>query len=451
MTKNDEKTYKIQKPSAKNSQNDFAKIQELIKNEKSQRALVKATDAYLPWDEFRNKSWVPADHEHHWSLLKSIRLFARRRLPIKDKDNNYYAYDPQRHAQFLHEVDLELGGNMMGVADFSEVDKRQIIRRNLIEESISSSKLEGANTSREAARRMLQEGRKPNDKGERMIVNNHEAMQRIEETAKDQPMSLDLLLSLHRQVTSGTLSDLSLEGKIRDTLDAKGERLKIFPWDETTVAYVAPDKDFVEEQLPIFISFANDEIKTEFIHPLFKAIILHFWIGLLHPFEDGNGRLARIIFYWYMLRKGYWAFSYLSLSERILKSPKQYAMAYINTEQDDYDLNYFIQYNIEKLKLARVQFREYLKRKIAENRQQNRIIQGGHGLNARQIKLLQYLSKDEQRSTSVAIYNEINKEIRYVSAVADLKKLVDKGFLKKHKTGRNVHYLPTTLIRKIFQ
>jgi pseudouridine synthase len=83
---------------------------------------------------------------------------------------------PYRHQELLHEVTLELGGNMLGISDFNEGDKKQLIRRNLIEESIASSKLEGANTSREAARRMLSEGRKPRDKSEIMIANNHATM-----------------------------------------------------------------------------------------------------------------------------------------------------------------------------------------------------------------------------------------------------------------------------------
>lgn len=366
-------------------------------------------------------------------------------------DGGTYAFDPHRHVEFLHQIDLEFGGNMLGIADFGEAGRRQIIRRNLIEESIASSRLEGANTSRQAARKMLTEGRKPRDKSERMIVNNHHAMRRIEEELKNQPLTLDLLLDLHQQVTHGTLDDPSLEGILRETLDKHGNRLKIMPWDDFTVVYVAPDKDFVAEQLPRLIAFANDEDKSGFIHPLFKATMLHFWIGLLHPFEDGNGRLARILFYWYMLRKGYWAFSYLSLSERILKSPRQYAMAFIYAEQDGRDLNYFIQYNVEKLVLARQHLQEHLRETIAENRLQSRVLNSGHGLNQRQIRLLQYLSKDEERSTNVASYHHINDAVGYVTAVTDLKKLTQLGLLRKLRAGRNINYFPTGRVKLLFK
>jgi Fic family protein len=444
--------YKIQQANAPQTAHDLEAIKAAIDEPDVKLAIAKTEIEYLPWDDFRKKSWVPANKtELIWNTVSFIRQFRQIKTPITDKDGGHYKFNPQRHEQFRHEIDLEFGGNMLGISDFNEGDKRQIIRRNLIEESIASAKLEGANTSREIARRMLQEGRKPKNHGERMIVNNHLAMVRIDEHYKNQPLSFDVLFDLHRLVTQGTLQDQKFEGELRQTFDPKGNRLKIMPWDETTIAYIAPDREFVEAELPKLIAFANADDESGFIHPLFKAIMLHFWIGLLHPFEDGNGRLARIIFYWYMLRKGYWAFAYLSLSERILKSPKQYAMAYIYSEQDNYDLNYFIQYNVEKLQLARKQLQENLRQQIAENKKATRILQSEQRFNVRQIKLLQQLSKDEQHHTSVALYHNENQDIGYITAVSDLKSLVTHGFLKKLRTGRNITYLPTPKVLSIFK
>lgn len=434
-----EKTYKIQRPDKSESWPGAREYVEMLDSE----PFHKAQTDYLPWDELRKKAWVGPDPKKLWWALKMARKHHSETTPVQDKEGGFYQLDTRRHLQFLHEVDLELGGNLLGIKGFSEGDKRQIIRRNLIEESFASSKLEGANTSREAARRLLQEGRKPRDKSERMIVNNHAAMQFIEETAKNQQMTMDLLLDLHRQVTKDTLELPELEGRFRNTFDRNGKRLVIKPWDDETIAYVTPDRAFVDEQLPRLIAFANDKGKSSFIHPLIKAIVIHFWFGLLHPFEDGNGRVARILFYWYMLRRGYWAFSYLSLSEPILKSPGQYAMAYVNSEQDNHDLNYFIQYNVEKLKLARGDLRNFLNAKLTESRQRTKIAQGSHGLNERQIRLLQSLHQEEASQTSVATHLNFNPDIGYVTAVTDLKQLVAQGFLRKQKVGRKVIYLPT--------
>jgi Fic family protein len=125
-------------------------------------------------------------------------------------------------------------------------------------------------------------------------------------------------------------------------------------------------------------------------------------------------------------------------------------MAYIYSEQDDFDLNYFIQYNVEKIILARQGFREYLSQKIVENRQATNASKKDFSLNVRQINLLQYLAKDEQRYTTLKEHNNVNDSIGKVTASSDLQKLVEKGFLKKVKRGRNVYYYAAEKLRELF-
>jgi Fic family protein len=417
------------------------------KDDSVMEAVARAQERYLPWDEFRFKSWVPEKKEEVWSLVKLLRKFSNIKTPIKDENGNYFSFDPRSHVQFLHQVDLELGGSFLGIEDFSESDKRRFIKRNLIEEAIASSQLEGANTSREVAKKMLKEGRAPRNKSEQMIVNNHETMLWIESDLKNEILSLEVLKELHRRIAFNTIDNKFL-GALRETYDVSGNKLVVKPWDDETVAYVTPSREFVEAELPRFLKFANDEDGGTFIHPLFKAIMVHFWLALLHPFEDGNGRLARTLFYWYMLRKQYWAFSYLSISEKIKKSPIQYAMAFIYSEQDDNDMNYFIWYNISKIRLARKEFEKYVRAKVAENIKISRITQGDNNLNERQINLLQYLSRDEQKYTSLSEYQNANSDIGKVTASMDLRRLVECGFLTKMKRGRNVYYNPT---QKVFE
>ena len=113
----------------------------------------------------------------------------------------------------------------------------------------------------------------------------------------------------------------------------------------------------------------NDNLEDPyFVHPLIKAILLHFWLGYLHPFTDGNGRFARTIFYWYLLRHKYWAVSYLPVSRVIRNAPAQYRDAYVYSEQDDRDATYFVDYNLHKIMQAKREFEDYALRKQAENR-----------------------------------------------------------------------------------
>ena len=136
--------------------------------------------------------------------------------------------------------------------------------------------------------------------------------------------------------------------------------------------------------------------------------MIHFWVAYLHPFTDGNGRLARLLFYWYLLKKDYWAFSYLPISKVIKKSKIAYGRAYIYSEQDDYDLTYFIDYNVKKIKLAIKDFEDYLYRKGKENAQMSKITKNNYNLNERQVQLLKYLSQKEDETTTVKSYTAIH-------------------------------------------
>jgi Fic family protein len=429
----------------------FKEYTRLISDEKVNSIMIKANESYLHWEKLKNKNWMPVDEsekEKIWSAIKLQRLFKSKPTVISDKEGNQFALNVEKYSEFLHVVDKEMAGNYMGIKDFTQNDKDAFITRNIIEESIASSILEGANTSRSAAKEMLRKGRKPLNYGEQMVVNNHKAMEIIEKELKFEPMSLDLIFKLHKVITYKTIEE-DKQGCYRDTFDDKGKRLKIFPFDHETVAYVTPDREFVEREMLKFVDFANDVSNSDFTHPLIKAIMLHFWIGLIHPFEDGNGRLARLMFYWYVLRKDYWAFSYISLSERILKSPNQYAWSYIYSEQDNNDLTYFIEYNINKIKLARENFKIYIRKKQDENRDIVNFIKGDVDLNDRQIKLVQFLNVNQQRFTSITEHQSIYG-VKRATAATDLRGLYEKGYLSKKKRGRNVFYVATKKIFDLF-
>ena len=175
-------------------------------------------------------------------------------------------------------------------------------------------------------------------------------------------------------------------------------------------------------QLCIFIN----EDKT-FIHPIIKAIILHFMISYLHPFVDGNGRTARSLFYWYMLKKGYWLTEYLSISRIIYKSKGQYEKAFLYTEHDDFDLGYFVNYNLKVFNEAFKELKLYLERKAQENASilEYRI----PGLNERQIQIIKICAKKPgSMFTSKELETRFNVSVKTIRS--DLEGLVSAGLME---------------------
>lgn len=404
---------------------------------------------YLYWDTFAYKEPSPQGiaKESLWAVAKLMRKAQALQTPIRDKDGRMFTWSKLPYfEEFFHDLDMNTGGGLfVGSADIDKVNKQKLISRGIMEEAIASSQLEGAATSRQAAKKMLREGRRPKNRSEQMIVNSYLSMKSIEERYKDERMTFELLLEMHGMITMDTVDS---EGE-RPRLREEGDPIVVSDEAEGVVYHEGPDMRFVIPELDRLVQFANDELKTEFIHPMIKAIMLHFWIGYLHPFTDGNGRLARLLFYWYLIRNGYWAFAYLSISKVIKRSPKQYIMAYVYSEQDDNDLSYFINYNIQKVKLAMSEFLEYVEEQSEMNVSMREKYGMRYHLNDRQIHLLQYLLGDQDAKTTLIAHSNVN-QVSKVTASKDLKDLVKKGFLTSTKRGRNVYYIGTAKVGELF-
>jgi len=403
---------------------------------------------YLYWDKIKYKT-LPKNisKEEFWYAIKFIRSTRHLKTVIKNENGNYFKWLKLPDLeQFFHEVDLNTGGALFGsTKTIDEKTKYRFISRGIIEEAIASSQLEGANTTRRIAKQMLREKRKPTTNGEQMILNNYTAMQAIEEEYKNQKISLDLLFELHKLIAKDTIKEDEI-GRFRKDKEKiiVGERDK-----SGKIYHIPPKVAFIKKEIKNFIQFANDELETPFIHPIIKAIMIHFWIGYLHPFTDGNGRLARLLFYWYLLKNDYWAFAYLPISKIIKKSPIQYGNAYLYSEQDDLDLTYFIDYNIRKIKIAIKDFKEYSESKSKRNLRMNKLSKMKYNFNDRQIQLLQYYYEDKDASTSTSTHMNING-ISKKTAIKDLKELEKSRFLISERKGKRIYYYATDKIKGLF-
>lgn len=195
--------------------------------------------------------------------------------------------------------------------------------------------------------------------------------------------------------------------------------------------------------LPTFIerlcTFFNDKEPEVFIHPILRAIIVHFLIGYYHPFADGNGRTARALFYWYMMRSNYWLIQYLSISRVIKGTKKAYEKAYLFTECDGNDIGYFIQYNLEVLHKSFEELRKYLIRKNNEKKKSERLLRLGN-ISPRQSQILaRFIDNPEEIITSMDIIDRFN--VSPGTAKSDLKKLAQLGYLDEFAlNGRTKGY-----------
>ena len=324
--------------------------------------------------------------EEWWTGIKLSRSSHSRGIPLRDARGRPFRFMlPDSVQEALHRIDSRAGGRI-GMADrvVNRQTRDRFIVNSLIDEAITSSQLEGASTTRAAAARMLRAGRRPRDRSERMILNNYRAMQAVR-TMKDSPLTAEAVLTLHVTLTADTLRDPAAAGRLQRPED---DRVEVCDANDQ-VLYHPPPADQLPDRLGQMVQFANgDADDGAFMHPVVRAILLHFWLAFDHPFEDGNGRTARALFYWAMLRHDYRLFEFVSISRFLKKAPAQYARAFLHTETDGNDLTYFIVHQVDVIRRAIDELDAYLETKVRQVQRVERMLRRSTDLNHRQLALL---------------------------------------------------------------
>lgn len=192
------------------------------------------------------------------------------------------------------------------------------------------------------------------------------------------------------------------------------------------------------EEIPEFVkdlcAFFNEKKSKTFIHPIIRGVIIHFMIAYMHPFVDGNGRTARALFYWYMLKQKYWLTEYLSISRVIAKSKKAYEKAFLYTEADDKDMGYFVAYNLRVLELSFRQLQGYIKKKQDEKKAANTFLRLGE-INDRQAQIIKmYVDNPKEVLTVKDIQNEFF--VSATTAKTDIVGLMNRGLLSEISFNR---------------
>ncbi|WP_026852710.1 Fic family protein [Geothrix fermentans] len=398
-------------------------------------------EAYLHWEELRHRTPPGGlDHERWWLGLRLARQALLKPLPLLDKKGRPFLFGSPDPVQIdLHHIDQDAAGEIKSATETTPAARDRYLLRSVIEEAITSSQLEGASTTRKVAADMLRSGRSPRDRSEQMIFNNYLAMQAIQ-GFKNEPLTPARVLDIHRRVSEHTLDDPRDVGRLRQSND-----IHVVDNDDGTILHQPPDHHELPERLERVCAFANaGEDQRPFVHPVLRAILLHFMIGYDHPFADGNGRTARALFYWSMLRSGYWLAEFISISHILRKAPAQYGRAYLFTETDGGDTTYFLIHQLATMRKAVQNLHDYLTRKAKEQRGMERLLAESPALHARlnhrQKALLTHALKHPGAGYRVETHQRTHGVVNQ-TARTDLLQLAELGLLEKVKEGRAFLFL----------
>lgn len=403
------------------SQEDLLSAMLLTPNDKVQEVVNKVNETFEYWDTIKYKRCPEGcTPQQLWTYVKAARV--KSMMSVWGKYGITLTLTNQMQ-RMCHEIDMNWGGSWGTDSIIGDENKEQYLVGSLMEEAIYSSQMEGAATTRKVAKEMLRKKMTPKDKSQQMIANNYQTIQFIV-SHKDALLTPELLLQIHQLMTEHTMQDPQEAGCFRSNNDVVVEN----GITHETV-HIPP----TYEEIPNFVEdlcrFFNEQDAPQFIHPIIRGIIIHFMVAYVHPFADGNGRTARALFYWYMLKQGYWLTEYLSISRVIAKSKKSYEKAFLYTESDGMDMGYFVAYNMRVLQQSFKQLQDYIKRKQEEKRAANSFLRIGN-INTRQAQIIKMFADDSNLVVTIADL-QAQFLVSPTTAKADVVGLMNMGLLSE--------------------
>ena len=397
---------------------DPALMEKILSDPEKMEEISRFNREYYHWDELRYRV-DDKELKNTWALMKFLRKADFKQFSLCGLDLKYsLLYDFQ---EALHLIDCNSAG-LTDLDGYSPKDTQVYAISSVMEEAIASSQMEGAVTTRKEAKQMLRSQREPKNTSEKMILNNYLAMEQVK-SSLDRKMTVDLILKMHKTVTSGILNGgHEWEGKFRED----NETVVADPCNGV-VFHVPPSYDKIPSMMQELCDFINRKEK-EFVHPIIKGIIIHYLVGYIHPFVDGNGRMARSLFYWFVFKNGYPLMEYTSISRIMKNSKAKYGLAYQYTETDDYDLTYFIRFNLNCIVKAVSDLRIYIKKKNAEQKQVSDLIKSDTDLSRDESMILIDYTRSQEMFSVKEISTRYN--VSYQTARNYVTHLCELGYLK---------------------
>lgn len=238
--------------------------------------------------------------------------------------SSYYEYLPLKDfkGEKLAYLNSSTGVNLSAVKLLYTPQNSAYGAKAIEDEIVATSAIESIDFSRDSVRKILK-GYAPKDEEENRILGLKNGFEFI--SKKDNKITEENIYKLYMMSIGNFLDD---ENKLKEGSFYRHDSVYVMS-DKIEHSGISSAK--LPEYMGDFVSFANSDDK---INELVKATMLHFYIAYIHPYFDGNGRMARLIHMWYLIQKGYETTLFIPFSNYIEKSRKKYYNAYTLVEEN---------------------------------------------------------------------------------------------------------------------
>lgn len=333
-------------------------------------------------------------------------------------------------------------GTLLGKMQSLGFDFRQeALLNNLTEEITKSSEIEGELLNKDEVRSSI--ARRLNIHNEKSVSSSHhidgvvEIM--IDATHNfETPLTYERLFGWHAALFPTGYSGMykiktacyreDKEGPMQVVSNNRGREI---------VYYEAPKASLIKAYMDDFFKWVNE---TNDVNPLIKAAISHLWFITIHPFEDGNGRIARAITEFMLAKAEKSSYRFYSMSAQIQKQKNEYYKILETTQKGTLDVTNWIKWFLETM-LQALETSETMVSKIIVKAERwmefNKF-----ALDENQKKMVNMLFDGFEGNLTSSKWAKICK-CSQDTASRSIKQLVEFGILKQQGSGRSTHYVLT--------
>ncbi|MFM7632493.1 MAG: Fic family protein [Betaproteobacteria bacterium] len=350
-----------------------------------------------------------------------------------------WVYDLKRLSPILTKV-YQAQGHLLGrMHDLGMDQQDQATLRALTEDVVKTSEIEGEKLDRESVRSSIAR-RLGVDIGALTAADRHTEgvvdMVLDATQSHQQALTVNRLFSWHAALFPTGYSGLSKirVGEWRD--DAQGPMQVVSgPLSRQTVHFEAPPAADLGSEVAEFLRWFEDDQQDD---PLIKSGLAHLWFITLHPFDDGNGRIARAIGDMALARSENSAQRFFSLSAQIQREREDYYQRLEKTQKGDLDITHWLEWFLNCLQRAIDNAHVTLAAVLMKATFWRRY--SGIPMNDRQVKLLNRLLdgfNGKLTSSKWAVIGKCSQD----TALRDINDLLEKGILRKSEaSGRSTGY-----------
>lgn len=378
---------------------------------------------YLSPKEIQYRLKQQDNLENNWPEINSKIIATRKTNSItlffKSIEPKFWFYSSDVIHRKIDNIE-KLGKSLYEKINRSATFKNDFLLDSTIEEAITSAIYEGAHSTRAQAEQLIASGKLPKNKDEWMLIDNFKAMKWVKEN-QNLPLSSDVILELHQIVTQNTLEgdDINFQGQYRND--------KVFVGPHEGVEYTK-----IKQSIDEMIKIITDN--PRYFHPLIKGILIHYFIGFIHPFFDGDGRTARTLFYFKSIKNELNYVELLSVSAYLRTHGKQYENSFEKVKENEYDITYFIDFCLDSMWFAL----EEVSRKVTYLLKMSDLAER-FSLSQTQVGLIQRMALHKFRTIDIEEYaKQISKSREF--ARQELKQLLDINLVSEIKMSKKLIY-----------